>query len=75
MSQIVTGHEYDVDLIPLSDHIHEPFQITGADPGGGGWGQDPSPPFWGTPKHHKEGKNETLYPPPEIYSMPILMAV
>ena len=32
----------------------------GADPGGGGWGpggQDSPPPFWGTPKLHKEGKN------------------
>ena len=29
---------------------------TGADPGGGGsWGS--GPPFWGTPKLHKEGKN------------------
>ena len=35
--------------------------MAGADPGGGGGGrggpggQDP-PPFWGTPKLHKEGK-------------------
>ena len=31
----------------------------GADPGGSGpGGQDtPPPPFWGTPKLHKEGKN------------------
>ena len=32
---------------------------TGADPegGGGGWGSGPQPPFWGTPKRLKEGKN------------------
>ena len=30
----------------------------GADPrGGGSWGSGPPPPFWGTPKLHKEGKN------------------
>ena len=25
--------------------------------GGGSWGSGPPPPFWGTPKLHKEGKN------------------
>ena len=35
--------------------------IPGADPGGGGpGGQDP--PFWGTPKLHKEGKNGAKTP-------------
>ena len=29
---------------------------TGADPGGGGSPGGQDPPFWGTPKLHKEGK-------------------
>ena len=32
-------------------------QCAGADPGGSLGGQDPPPPFWGTPKLHKEGGN------------------
>ena len=45
--------------LPLNDYILCMKRVTtGADPGGGGpGGQDPSPPFWGTPKLHKEGKN------------------
>ena len=29
----------------------------GGSRGGGSWGSGPPPPFWGTPKLHKEEKN------------------
>ena len=35
--------------------------LAAADPGGGGggsWGSGLPPPFWGTPKLHKEGKTQ-----------------
>ena len=42
-------------LLPNYIHVYV-MMMAGADPGGGGpGGQDP--PFWGTPKLHKEGKN------------------
>ena len=37
-------------------------EISGADPGGGVLGvRTPPPPFWGTPKLHKEGKKRRAH--------------
>ena len=36
-------------------------QPAGADPGGPGGQDTPPPPFWGTPKLHKEGKKRCAH--------------
>ena len=53
------SHFIDSLLIPVPDiSIFGRMNLRGGSKGGGRpWGQEPPPPFWGTPKLHKEGKN------------------
>ena len=46
-------------MIVLPDLTQIVALFPGADPGGGVLGVR-TPPFWGTPKLHKEGKNGTI---------------